>query len=189
VLTMTAVQHISSTPTPLRRSSRIASNRSTRERDSSIESAHSDTQDDDQLDEDEQVQSKSAYARCRQQLSNEVTALRKRHGLAVRLDVDDGPLHQELKQYVTQYVSIANDVTTRRVSEAAFEVIADAGQIGDEKRVISWPDEDKQRYAAIREESLLLSVPSRWFWADQRGSSRYEFNHARMRLWANKECR
>jgi hypothetical protein len=66
--------HISSTPTPLRRSSRIASNRSTRERDSSIESAHSDTQDDDQLDEDEQVQSKSAYARCRQQLSNEVTA-------------------------------------------------------------------------------------------------------------------
>jgi hypothetical protein len=107
----------------------------------------------------------------------------------VRLDVDDGPLHQELKQYVTQYVSIANDVTTRRVSEAAFEVIADACQIGDEKRVISWPDEDKQRYAAIREESLLLSVPSRWFWADQRGSSRYEFNHARMRLWANKECR
>jgi len=125
-------------------------------------------------------------------LKKRVKQLKKKYKINGKQLTNNGPLHETLKAYHDEYLLTANDTTTRHVSDRVREVVVDIGLIGDERRPIVWSEADKNSIKIANEQALAMPVPQNWRWAASEctgNKNRQDFNHARLKMWQDEECR
>jgi hypothetical protein len=119
-------------------------------------------------------------------LKADVDRLRKQFSLPADI-VTDCPLHTKLRQYHDEQETTLLSVATPKITPEIAEVVEDVRFIDIDERPHQWSDEDKARLNSLTAQAKLLRTPP-WPWGASDDSEQGRFNHARLRLWADKQC-
>jgi hypothetical protein len=124
---------------------------------------------------------------CREPLEGRSRLKKKQFKLPSEIQTDC-PLHAKLKSYHDQQERILLSIAMLKITPDILEVVEDVKLIDVDERQYTWSNEEQMKVSRLTAEAKLLRTPP-WPWGASDDSEQGQFNHARMKLWKDRQCR